>query len=319
MKKLLLGLCMALLFGACQKDDEDSPQNEAMLRFQFKFDDTQIRLDNLGNESQMPAGHAGLSPDFNALSAYFIELVPTQFTQIRDGAVIYEAASQAAEQGSTFGTAVKFDEAIVSDEGEVFLEIPIKDIPPGEYPFLRASVTYQNMDVRFNLKNLSPPLPNELNNQSGTIAGFIGFNSHVTDLLVKNKTIAVNADKTQGFWAFEPNLDAPYQDLFTTYVEPSGVLTGQAPVGTTTVVNILEEFGVTLPFGSCIVTGEIEDGLLISGDETEDINLTLSFSTNKSFEWVDSNSNGEWDMDVQAQTVEQVVDMGLRGLIISKE
>jgi len=318
MRNLFYLMLFPLLFAACKKDDDDVSTSDAKLRFQFKFDKDQVRLDNLGNTSPMPAGHAGLSPEFNALSAYFIELVPTQFTQIRDGAVIYEAKTEAAASGSAFQDAVTFDEAIVSDEGEIFLEIPIKDIPPGDYSYLRASVTYQNADVRFNLKNLPAPLPAALNNQSGTIAGFIGFNTQVNKLTVKNQIIDINANKTQGFWAFEPNLDEPYQDLYTTYVEPSGVITGQAPAGSTTVVNLLEEFGVMLPFGSCIVTGAIEEGLMITGEETEDITLTLSFSINNSFEWIDTNGNGEWDMDVQAQSVEQVVDMGLRGLMIEK-
>ena len=252
MKYTILFLLLTILFASCQKDPDTSepiPTTTAKLRFKFKFDKNQTRLDNLGNETPMPSGHAGLSPDFNAMSAYFIELVPTQFTQIREGAVIYEAETQASEAGSNFEKAVIFDEAIVRDEGTVILEIPIKDIAPGTYNYLRASVTYQNADVRFNLKNLPAPLPSELNDQTGTFAGFIGFNSYIDDLKVKNKTISVNADKTQGFWAFEPQLEPPYQDLYETYVNPIGVITGQAPAGSTTVVNILEVFGVTLPFG----------------------------------------------------------------------
>lgn len=319
MKKLIYLILGAVLFVACKNEDDSLSTSEAMLRIKFKFDENQARLDNLGNESAVSNGNAAQNPDFNAMSAYFIELVPTQFTQIREGAVIYEAPTQNAEQGSGFSTAVVFDEAIVSDEDEVFLEIPLKDIPTGNYDYLRASVTFQNFDVRFNLKNIPDPLPNELNNQLGTIASFIGFNSHLNDLTVKEKTITINEDKSQGFWAFEPQVDEPYQDLFTQYVNQSGVVTGQAPVGSTTVVNILDEFGVTLPFGSCIVTGKVTNGLIITGEETENITLTLSFSINNSFEWVDDNNNGEWDMDVQAQTVEQVVDMGLRGLVIDKE
>lgn len=45
----------------------------------------------------------------------------------------------------------------------------------------------------------------------------------------------------------------------------------------------------------------------------KDITLTLSFSVNNSFEWVDKNANGEWDLDIQQGGAEEVVDMGLRG------
>lgn len=321
MKKWNVLFFAILLFAACKKEDVEEPINnsEAKLRLQFRFDASQERLNGIGEPATIAPGHATQSPDFNAMSAYFIELVPTKFTQIRDGAVIYEAKTQESEAGSVFENAVVFDEAIVSDEGRFFLEIPLKDIPIGTYEYLRASVTYQNADVQFNLKNLPTPLPSSLDDQKGTIAGFIGFNTHITDLLVKEQTIAVNGDRTQGFWAFEPQLDAPYQDLYTQFVNPEGVVSGQGQAGSTTVVNPLAAFGVELPFGSCIVTGAIEGGLTITGEEQEDLTATLSFSTNQSFEWIDDNGNGEWDFDVQAQTVELPVDMGLRGLKVEVE
>ncbi len=179
---------------------------------------------------------------------------------------------------------------------------------------MRASVTFQNADVKFNLKNLPDPLPSSLLNQNGTLAGFIGFNTYIADLLVKNHTVTVDADKPQGFWAFETQLDEPYQNLFEQYADP--ISTGQTPAGSTTVVNPLEQFGVTLPAGSCIVTGKLETPLTITDEETEDIQLTLSFSVNQSFEWIDTNGNGEWDFDVAGNTAEAVVDMGLRGLVV---
>jgi hypothetical protein len=43
----------------------------------------------------------------------------------------------------------------------------------------------------------------------------------------------------------------------------------------------------------------------------------MSLSTNNSFEWNDSNGNGKWDVD--PGSFENVVDMGLRGLIPIKE
>ena len=39
----------------------------------------------------------------------------------------------------------------------------------------------------------------------------------------------------------------------------------------------------------------------------------MNLSINKSFEWIDVNGNGKWDVDVNSG--ENVVDMGLRGLI----
>ena len=39
----------------------------------------------------------------------------------------------------------------------------------------------------------------------------------------------------------------------------------------------------------------------------------MNLSINKSFEWLDANGNGKWDVDNTSG--ENVVDMGLRGLI----
>ncbi len=316
MKKLMFFALLLLLFGSCET--EEIQETDAKMHFQFKFDATQERLNNVGEPATVPSGNAAQSPDFNSMSGYFIELVPTKFTQIRGGAVIYEANTQASNHPD-FNEAVIFDEAIVSDEGVNFISLNVKDIPVGTYEYLRISVTYQNADIRFNLKNLPSPFPPNLDNQLGTLAGFIGFNTHINDFTVKNKTIAVNEDKTQGFWAFEPQLDEPYQGYYIQYANPDGVTSGQSPSGGTTVVNPLAAFGVTLPFGSCIVTGKLDQPLTITGTETDDINIKLSFSVNNSFEWEDPNGNGEWDFDVQAGTVEKVVDMGLRGLKIFVE
>lgn len=66
-----------------------------------------------------------------------------------------------------------------------------------------------------------------------------------------------------------------------------------------------------IPQGSCVVTGEFENGFSITGNETEDVVLTLSFSINNSFEWSEVNNDGKYEPEAG----EQVVDMGLRGLI----
>lgn len=319
MKKLLLFSLSLGLLCACQKKEDDSPAtSDPKLRIQFKFDPNQERLNNLGQEAPMPLGHAGQSPDFNALSAYYFELVPTKFTQLEDGEVIYRAETQAAAVGGNFEEAVIFDKALVSDEGEPFLEVSLSDLTPGVYEFLRASVTYQNADVRFNLKNLPAPLPAELDDQLGTIASFIGFNTYITEHQVGKQMQTINGDRQQGFWAFEPQLEEPYQALFLQST-PGGIISQQAPEGSTTVVNPLEEFGVILPFGSCVVTGAFNQPLEITGEETQDITLTLSFSVNNSFEWVDKNANGQWDLDIQQGGAEEVVDMGLRGLKVLVE
>jgi hypothetical protein len=74
-----------------------------------------------------------------------------------------------------------------------------------------------------------------------------------------------------------------------------------------------------IPVGSCVVTGKFLTPLVITGKETKDISVTLSFSVNKSLEWKDNNANGQldWYYDQSKNKNEAIVDMGLRGLIPS--
>ncbi|MDB4678319.1 hypothetical protein OAE93_01170, partial [bacterium] len=65
-----------------------------------------------------------------------------------------------------------------------------------------------------------------------------------------------------------------------------------------------------VPQGSCLVTGTFAAPLVINGDETEDVVVVLSVSTNQSFEWTDPDGNGQYDpLDGDVP-----VDMGLRGI-----
>ena len=317
-QSILAAVIIVLIFNSCQRDDDTDPDtnsSNAKMTFQFEFDENQERLNNFGNPATIENGNAAQTPDFNQLSAFYIELVPNKFTNIRDGAVIYEAKTQNAQAGGTFDEAVIFDEAIVEDEGIDFLELDVSEIPPGTYEYARVSVTYQNANVKFNLLNMPDPLPTNLMDQSGTIASFIGFNTFVSDHTIFSKTETINGDVQQGYWAFESQLEEPYQSWYE-LANPNGFSSGQAPAGSTTVVNPLAEFGIELPFGSCIVTGQFETPLVITGNEEEDVNLKLSFSINNSFEWTDTNGNGEWDFDIGNNTIEPLVDMGLRGLIV---
>ena len=62
-----------------------------------------------------------------------------------------------------------------------------------------------------------------------------------------------------------------------------------------------------------MVTGQFENTFNITGNETQDVTVTLSFSINNSFEWTEVNADGKYEPTAG----EQVVDMGLRGLIPS--
>jgi hypothetical protein len=273
------------LFG-CKKNENVSSSN-ASLVFRFAFDPTQARLNNLGQPSIMAPGRAGQSPRFNGMSVHYIELAKDSFTPLGLGKVIYKAG----ETTTGGANAIDFSKAIIKKDGEEFFRFPVQQFHNETYKFIRISLAYQNYDIDFKLAGMM---------NTGTIASFIGYNTYVTNVMVKTQSVTVNANKAQGFWAFEA--------LGTT-------LSGQAPPGATTVPNPLF-FTSPIPAGSCVVTAQFENlsgtktALYIGGNEAADINLKISLSTNKSFEWQEVNADGIFEPNIG----ENVVDMGIRGL-----
>jgi hypothetical protein len=307
MKKLFFSCFVLLSFFSCKKDNTTNPNvtTTSKMNFQFQFDATQTRLNNLGNPAVLPAGNAAQTPVFHQMSVHYIELAKDKFTLLGKGAIVYKGA-ETTKGGEN---AVDFDKAAVADQNVVFATINLKDVAPGTYEWVRASVTYQNYDIKYNLNGLQ--IIGDLKDQLGTVSSFVGFNTYMTKLKPKTKELLVNDDKKQGFWAFETLLTAPY-DIY------NKVFSGEAPAGSTTVVNPLAATS-PIPAGSCVVTGKFATPLVVTGKETKDVNVTLSFSVNKSLEWEDTNKNGQldWYADPSKGTTERIVDMGLRGLIPS--
>jgi hypothetical protein len=294
----LLLLVIAIL--SCNKKDSTTTGSNLLVKFQF--DPNQERLNNFGQPTSIPAGHAAQSPVFRDMSIHYIELAPNAYTLLGKGPILYKAP----ETTKGGDNAIDFDQSKVAGANEVMLTLPLSSVPPGTYEWIRASVAYQHYEVTYNLKNL--PVIGSLNSQKGVVASFVGFNTYINSIKPNTKTLTVNANKAQGFWAFETELTPPY-DAY------NQLSSGQAPAGATTVVNPL--FNTSpIPAGSCVVTGKFVNPLVITGKETADITITLSFSVNKSFEWIDDNGNGELDFYGDGVTPsEKIVDMGLRGVI----
>ncbi len=295
-RKTLQFLVTALAFGlvvtSCKKDDDTTTtpagsggaNNAASLVFKFTLDSTQSRLDNLGNPATIPAGHSAQSPRFNGVSANYIEMAPDMFTALGSGEVAYQGPVTSAGGN----VAIDHDQATVVNNGEVFVTIPLSQVTPGTYEWLRVSLSYQNYNIDFRANGFD---------LEGTIASFVGAETYISAYTINTQSITVNANKLQGYWGFE-------ESTFNTVVD------GQAPPGATTVPNPL--FATSpIPQGSCIVTGQFPTALTITGNETEDIVVNISLSTNNSFEWTDANANGIYE-PLDGDTV---VDMGLRGMI----
>ena len=287
----LLVVLSLLIFSSCsKKDDATDPVTTATptpkLIFKFKFDSTQVRLNNFGQVAVMPAGHSGQSPVFNAMSAHYIELAPDSLTWLGGGKILYRAPE------TTLGgsTAIDFDSSVRVGEGQVFYSMPLTTAIAGTYRWLRISLAYQNYDVRYRANSVD---------LSATVAAFIGFNTYIRSFYVKDSLVPVNANKLQGYWAFE-----------TSYLGFGTVSQGQVTPGGTTVPNPIA-FTSPVPAGSCVVTGAFTSPLVITGTETNDVVVTVSLSTNQSFEWKDANMNNVYE----PLNGDSVVDMGIRGLI----
>lgn len=287
---LLLLLFLVLGLVSCTKEDADPPVEDPTdggprLILKFRFDSTQVRLNNLGGASTVPAGRGAQSPRFNRMSAHYVEFAPTATTQLGQGDVVYFAPE------TTMGgaNAIDHDLGLNVADGQAFVNIPLSDLGPGTYQWLRVSLAYQNYDVRFYYNDVG---------YLGTIASFIGYNTYISSFLVHDSTVTVNANKPQGYWAFEVQ-DPPI---------PTPVTEGQAP-GTTVVNPIFNTSPI--PAGSCVVTGAFQAPVTITGNETADVVITVSLSTNKSFEWTELDGDNKFE-PVNGETV---VDMGIRGML----
>jgi hypothetical protein len=279
-------LAILPLTQSCSKDSPNPTPVEANVNFIFKFDSTQVRLNNIGQPATIATGNAAQSPRFNTMSAHYVELAPTATTALGAGAVLYHAP----EVTTGGATAIDFNKAKFAGNNEVFLSVPVKSFAAGSYTWLRVSLAYQNYIIK--VSGLGQTI-------DATVASFIGYNTYITSHKVKDSTLNINANRAQGYWAVEGSA-----------LGFGVVRSGQAPAGATTVPNPI--FATSpIPAGSCVVTGQFAAPLVVTGNETSDINIIVSLSTNKSFEWQDITPNGQYnplDGDL-------VKDMGIRGLI----
>ena len=291
--RIITILLITLAFFSCNKNDNDTSDTttppKAKLIFKFHFDSTQTRLGNLGTPVGIPAGHGAKTPSFHVMSAHYIELDQDSLTLLGNGAVVYRAAETSA--GGSL--AIDFSQATLAPDGGIFFSIPLSQVPSGTYKWLRLSLAYQNYDINYRF------VYNTVTYDAvGTIASFIGFNTYIQNYAVKDSSLTVDANKLQGFWGFE-----------STVLGFTSVSQGQAPPGATTVPNPLSNSS-PIPAGSCVVTGKFDTPLVISSSGTDDRVVTVSVSTNKSFEWIEHSD----PLYYEPLAGDSVIDMGVRGI-----
>ncbi|GGD21149.1 hypothetical protein [Flavobacterium orientale] len=279
-------LLLVSIFGFFSCSSDDALSEEPSLIIKFKFDANQLRLNNIGQPSIIPDGNAAQSPDMKKISAHYLELAPSATTLLGQGKILYHAP----ETNLGGSMAIDFSQALVVGADEVFLKIPITPEMIGSYEWIRVSLAYQSGVIQVFQDGVT---------YAGTLDSFVGYNTFIGTHSIGNNLFPVNGNRTQGYWAFALN-DFPF------------ATSGQAPEGATTVPNPLFQTS-PIPQGSCVVTGKFANNFIITGNETRDIVMTLSLSINNSFEWTEVNNDGKFEPAIG----ENVVDMGLRGLIPS--
>jgi hypothetical protein len=238
------------------------------------------------------------------MSQHYIELAGN-FDSLGQGEVLYLGTSTTAG-GSN---AINYCASMQAAEGTVFFSKALSQINPGTYDWLRVSLAYQNYDITYKAN----AIPGSTHLGTGTLASFIGYKTYVSGYKINGHDYTPTAstggpgNHLQGYWGFETNV------LGNNYF-----VDGQS--AGTTVPNPL--FATSpIPSGSCVVTGKFVDNsmvyspLVITGAETSDIVITVSLSTNKSFEWQEVTADGYY----QPELGENVVDMGVRGMIPIKD
>lgn len=120
---------------------------------------------------------------------------------------------------------------------------------------------YQNYDIQYKANVLGADYY-----FTGRLASFVGFSTYIKSYPIASLSETVNANRAQGYWSFESN---------------NVLYNGQAPA--TTVPNPIAATS-PIPLGSCVVTGQFANNLLLTGNETNDVVIEVSLSTNNSFE-----------------------------------
>ncbi len=290
---------------SCTKTD-NGEVTDAKLIFRFRFDSTQERLNNRGEPSPVADGNAAQSPVVNSINTHYIEIAAGASTPLGKGAILYKAP----ETDAGGEAAIDFERSAGAANNEVFYAVSLKDIPAGEYEWLRISLAYQNYTVQYHVDTTITITTDTTSTHitidqdlTGTVASFIGFNTYIKSYRIRSQSLTVDGNRKQGYWGFETTLSGEgFNETYTT--------SGQSPEGGTTVVNPLFDTS-PVPAGSCVVTAAFAPGkLVVTGKETENIIVEVSLSTNKSFEWKELVSNGKWD----PLKGEPVADMGIRGM-----
>jgi hypothetical protein len=297
-KITVLALLCACL-GSCKK------KPEAQVHFIIKFDPLQERLNDKGVAVPIPTGRATQTPNLNQIGVECLEIAANANTPVNKGIPVF----QSVLKSSGNETITDYAQLKMVKDGETIVSVPMSKLGVGKFEWVRLGVAYQNFDILFSMQEV--PFAGNFTDERGSFAAFLSKSNYITTHTVATKSETINGNKPQGYWVFETKFPSAYATL-------NRLFNGKIPDSTLTFVNPLHATA-PLPTGSNLIVGRFDTPLSITGQENQDITVTLTLSTNKSFEWEESIlRNGKWDSNAQANTgqpsVERVVDVGFRGL-----
>ncbi len=293
-------ICLTLfLMTGCRK------QNSARVYFKIKFDPLQERLNSSGIVAGIGSGNAAQTPLMNTAGIEALEILRNAQAQPKDITTLFSVSTTT----SGGNPATDYSKLIMVKDGDTFLSVPISNISPGKYEWLRIAIPFQNFDIRFNMLNV--PFIGDLPDERATLASFISSENYITKYKIWEKEDVVNGNKKRGYWSLETRLNPAYNSLNT-------IFRGYITDNTITFVNPIVK-AATSTNASSFITGKLDTPLSITGSETEDITIVLTLSINNMFEWEENiNRNGKWDINTQGTggqpQAEKIKDLGFRSL-----
>jgi len=253
------------------------------LNFSFKFDSLQDRLDNSGMLSSIPGNHRALSPKNPGFRIGYIELLSDPSTPAGYGVRIFGTG----QVSNSFDTGYPCCQGVI-DENENFSTPYLALQDPTTFNWMRIYFTYTHFDIDYKI-NGSP--------YETSVSGFLAEKSLTYYFEIRDSVYSEYSTKINGEWYLEA--DTPGYGV---------VLHGSA---FTASPNILYNT-VPTPSNSCVVTCAIDPPLFF--DHPDNKTITISLSTNKSFEWIE-NSDPDFFEPFNGDTI---YDFGIRGIKVTQ-
>ncbi len=271
---IFLLIPLILLILSCRRTDDSPPDGrypyQTALHFIIKFDSIQDRLDNNGGLSVIPGGHSVQTPIYNQIAINEIEFLEDSLTAYG------------------YGKTLLSEENLFMNNGSLDLTMYMPGETQTTFHWLRIYFSYQNVSVKCKING---------DIVTGTMLSFLKTHTGLYPSQIGDSIIRNDSSRYQGEWFLE--------------VDTSGfgtLLHGQTPQGSLTQPNILHYSWPVQTNSMYVLTCPINPGLYFN--KTPSKTITISVSTNKSFEWVE-HSDPNYFEPLDGDTI---IDFGIRGI-----